>query len=81
MANALGINLTGSVVILRQSFFRDDLVNTEHPFRCTSGFGCRPFTSGGMIGGTFLSDGEDTAIRGNDVERLATPWEIEQVTL
>lgn len=75
MANTLGIDLTGKVVIFRQEFLT--VPNTEHPFLVQGGFGASPHTQGRALGGTFLSDGEETRMEGYMVERLATDEEIE----
>lgn len=76
MANTLNMDLTGKVVILRKGFFREGLEATDHPFLCEGGFGCLGYTEGRMLAGTFISDGEETAVSGYDVERLATDEEI-----
>jgi len=70
MANSLGIDLIGKTVILKQSYFRSPLVNTEHPFVCESGFGCSEITRGTAIFGYFISDHERTRIDGFDIEKL-----------
>lgn len=74
MSNTLKIDLTGKVVIFKQS--RMSVVATEHPFIVEGGFGASPTTIGSALLGTFLSDGERATMGGYDVERLATPEEI-----
>ena len=80
MANSLNIDLTGQVVILRQSYFKAGLAATDHPFRVDGGFGAKPDTIGAAIFGEFLSDGEQGGARGADVERLATSSEVARFT-
>ena len=74
MSNTLKTELTGKVVIFKQS--RMSVVATEHPFRVEGGFGASPGTIGSALLGTFLSDGEQATMGGYDVERLATDAEI-----
>ena len=74
MSNTLKTDLTGKVVIFKQS--RMSVVATEHPFRVEGGFGESPSTIGSALLGTFLSDGEQATMGGYDVERLATDAEI-----
>jgi len=70
MANILGIELEGKTVILKQSYFRSSLVNTDHPFVCKSGFGCSSRSRGTAIFGYFISDKEQTKIDSFEIERL-----------
>lgn len=77
MANTLNIDLTGKVVVLRESSLKQpDYPPLKNLFLVGGGFGALPYTQGRMLGGMFLSDGEDTAMSGYDVERLATEEEI-----
>ena len=59
MANALKVDLEGKTVV----------VNGRR-FLCQGGFGCRTFTSGTKIFGTFLDNGHQASISGYDVEKL-----------
>lgn len=77
MANTLDLDLTGKVVIFKQSVLK--VPATEHPFRVEGGFGASPHTMGRALMGTFLSDGERARMEGYDVERLATEAEIAAV--
>jgi hypothetical protein len=74
MGNALDINLTGKVVIFRQSAL--SVPAEKHPYRVDGGFGASPNTMGRALWGEFLSDGEECRMEGYMVERLATPEEI-----
>ena len=62
------VDLTGKVVVLSDKHYQGDLESRR--FRCESGFGCRPFTSGNAIFGEFLADGQRAR-----VER----WQVESV--
>ncbi len=75
MSNTLKTDLTGKVVIFKQS--RMSVVATEHPFRVEGGFGAFPTTIGSALIGTFLSDGEEATMDGYAVERFATDEEIQ----
>ena len=76
MANALDIDLEDKVVIFAQRYLR--VPATEHPFHVNgAGFGCKPYTTGSALSGTFLSDGESARMEGYMVERLASEEEIE----
>ena len=72
--NSLNKDLAGKVVVLYTAYIKGEVV--DRTFRCKSGFGCKSFTMGGAIGGTFLKDGESTRVEGFMVERLATDKEI-----
>lgn len=64
----VGVDLTGKVVQLRQSFFKPGLKAEDHLFRCEGGYGCSPSAMGSKIAGTFTSDGEESIIRREHIE-------------
>jgi hypothetical protein len=75
MANTLGEDLTGKVVVIRLEYFRDDLKTEYAPeemrrFRCDGGFGCHTYTSGSRIHGQWLADGEVCQIDSSMVEKI-----------
>lgn len=82
MANSLGIDLVGKVVVFREGVLKEDTYpRLDHLFLVGGGFGAKPYTAGRTIAGVFLSDGEGTVFSGHDVERLATPEEIARMPL
>jgi hypothetical protein len=68
MANSLNEDVTNKVVILSSEYYVGSV--DKRRFLCESGFGCVPFTMGGAIFGTFLSDGEKCRVEGYQIERL-----------
>lgn len=74
MANSLGIDLTKKVVVLKGVAMVKDRL-----FFCMEGFGCYNYTAGSKVIGRLLTDGRETSVDGNGVERLATPEEIKSV--
>ena len=73
--NALKKDLTDKYIILDGKIYKGDI--TDRVFFCEDGFGCHSFTIGSAIFGEFVADGEKTRIEGDEVERLATPEEVE----
>lgn len=65
-------DLTDKTVLLRQSFFKSDLIATNHPFLCKAGFGCEPDKTGSKIFGIFVNDQEETMIRREHVQAIIT---------
>ena len=63
-----GIDLTGKTVLIRKRWFKKELQDGDRRFKCESGFGCDPSSSGTKVFGYFLSDGEKTWVRRSDVE-------------
>ena len=59
MANALGVNLTGRVVLLDGDVFRD---RRDRRFVCTAGPGCLPAAPGHRIVGRFVAGGGNDAV-------------------
>lgn len=76
--NNLKIDLTNKVVVLMAKYFKGD--ERARRFLCAGGFGCNPATLGSAIGGTFLSDGEQTRVEGWQIEKLSDDQstEVEQ---
>ena len=72
MANALGIDLMGKVVVVK-----GDMCALDRLFECSGGFGCSPDTTGRKVFGTLLCRGTEGFVYGDDVERLATPEEVQ----
>lgn len=75
MANNLGIDLEKKFIILKKGDYRGDIY--ERIFYCEGGFGLHTYTNGNAILGYFVSDGEKSRVEGWQVERLATPEEVE----
>jgi len=61
-------DLTGKVVILSADSYQGD--QAARRFRCTGGFGCKPFTRGKAIFGEFLIDGEKGRVERYEVESV-----------
>lgn len=73
MSNALSRDLTGLVVVVDAGIHREEYQSIEWClFWCGGGFGCNPDTVGAKVFGHYLMDGEETHIRGEYVERVAT---------
>lgn len=75
MGNRLDADLEGKVVVLRAEAYKGGV--KARLFRCTGGFGCKPYTTGNAIFGTFLASGQDERVEGFEVERLATDAEVQ----
>lgn len=72
MANSLGIELEGKVVMIRAEALKPEFQDDEkRRFLVTGGFGSSSFTHGTALLGTFLFDGEKARMDGYDVECLA----------
>ncbi len=71
MGNPLNLYLEGKIVVMNPKYY-----NIAYLFKCESGFGCYPFTSGTSIFGTFLYDNEHVSIDSSHILRLATEKEI-----
>jgi len=74
MANKLNMDLTGKVIIVASEYLapgRPNLPEEQRRFLCKEGFGCRAFTLGYAIFGTWLDDGSEDRIEGYMVEKLA----------
>lgn len=78
MANALGIELGGQDVVLREETLKAEYRDlTWRVFHVDGGFGASPHTMGNALVGQFVRDGEKCRMEGYHVERLATPDEVE----
>ena len=75
MANTLGDELTGKHVVLKKRYYRG-VDPVERVFLCEGGFGCSSFTMGISISGIFIMDRERTLTSGFEVERFASPEEV-----
>lgn len=85
MANSLKQDLTGKLVVLKESImqpkyremkwrlFQVDASNSG------AGFGASPTTRGTALFGTFIEDGEKARMDGFDVERFATDEDLKEV--
>ncbi len=81
MANALGENLEGRYVVLRESAVAPRYHNIKYRvFLVTGGFGASSFTAGSALFGESPFDGEKWRADGHDVDRYATDEEIALVT-
>ncbi len=69
MANALGMELKGKIVILSAEHYNGSEEDRE--FLCESGFGCYPFTAGRAIFGKLVKTGMQLRVDGYEIERLA----------
>jgi hypothetical protein len=69
MANSLGEELKGKVVIVDAKYCAEGLADRR--FLCEDGFGCSPMTHSESIYGKWLVDGEEDKIRGFMVEAFA----------
>lgn len=72
MANALGMDLTGKAVVVKEEIVKPEY-DTEfsRAFFCKSGFGCLPETRGTLIYGYWLDNPEKLDnICGYDIEKL-----------
>jgi hypothetical protein len=79
MANSLGIELDGKIVVLKKDTFRPEYQDIKFRlWKITGGFGAASFTLGTALFGECLADGEKARHSGYDVERLATEDEIKQ---
>lgn len=77
MANSLNEELTGKVVVLRESRFKEEYKALQfRVFEVSGGFGADSYTAGTALFGTFLVDGEQARMNGYDVERLATEEDL-----
>jgi hypothetical protein len=82
MANSLNIDLAGKVVVFKEGVLKESQYpRLDNLFLVGGGFGAQAHTNGRMLAGTFLSDGEQTAFSGYDVERLATDDEVARMPL
>lgn len=73
MANALGHDLMGRVVVLVEGAMAPEYRALKwRLFRVNGGFGAQPFTAGTALFGTHLADGEQARWHGGLVERFAT---------
>lgn len=73
MGNTLNTDLTGRTVVLSTKCLRPEYhALRERLFHVVGGFGASPGSRGGALLGTFLCDGQDGRMRGEDVERIAT---------
>ena len=76
MTNSLNQNLEGKYVVLKRSYYKgDDPI--ERVFLCEGGFGCKSYTMGSAVSGMFIIDRERARVEGYEVERLATPEEVD----
>ena len=76
MANSLGEDLEGKYVVLKRSYYKgDDPI--ERVFHCEGGFGCKSYTMGSAVVGTFVFDGEHVRAEGYEIERFATSEEVD----
>lgn len=76
MSNSLSQNLKGKYVVLNRSYYKGD-DTTERVFLCEGGFGCESYTIGSAISGMFIIDRERARVEGYEVQRLATPEEVD----
>lgn len=73
-------DMTGKIVVLRKDVHKPAFQDIKYLiFRCEGGFGCKPFTSGSAVFGVYLHGGEHARVNKQDVERYATPEEVELV--
>jgi hypothetical protein len=76
MGNSLNQELEGKYVVLKRKYYKgDDPI--ERVFLCEGGFGCSSYTIGTAISGTFVIDRDKMRVEGYEVERLATPKEVD----
>src|SRR6266496_5099980 len=79
MANSLGIDLRGRVVILKESAMDPEYKELKwRRFHVVGGFGASATNAGTTLIGIFLEDEETKLMKGYDVERLATDQEMEE---
>ncbi len=75
MANSLGIDLAGKIVVVKAQFCPPGTRLRDWLFLCENGFGLMPFTSGQAVLGKWLASGKGDRIEGSMIERLATDAE------
>lgn len=66
-----GVDLEGKHVWMPESH------DIGHVFLCTGGFGCSPEAAGNCVGGKWVAEGDGDRVERYEVDRLATPGEIE----
>lgn len=67
--NSLKKDLTNKTVLVAPEWLEEGLTEDQRTFHCTGGFGCSPFTQGGMISGYWADTKEPASIRGEWVEK------------
>lgn len=81
MANNLNIDLTGKAVVILAKYHNADFQALEQRIfqvdAKSPGFGALPNTTGRALYGHYVVDGENCRREGYEVERLATPAEVE----
>lgn len=81
MGNNLNAPLEGRFVLLREDWFKDQVMaadGRERVFLASGGFGCSPHTMGNAVYGEFVVDGEECRVEGYNLdERFATEDEVQ----
>ena len=77
MANALHSDIENKHVLIKARLLKPEFQNpARRVFLAKAGFGTDPDTAGETLFGEFVADGEECALSGRDVDRLATAKEI-----